>query len=170
MSDGKCSVWNIRYAALLLIICLAASLGLSSCGADDIDISGYQDAVIELRGLGDETAAVTVSELKAMECKTLSAESTSDKIGKVRASGPELGTLLAQYGYSKEDFSKIVIYGSDEYDAKLLKDYITEHDIYLALNINGEPLDEESRPCRIIIPGSDSAYWVRMVTAIEFIK
>ena len=64
----------------------------------------------------------------------------------------------------------MIIYGSDEYDVKLLNDYITEHDIYLAIGIDGDPLDEESIPCRIIIPESDSAYWVRMVTAIEFIK
>ena len=64
----------------------------------------------------------------------------------------------------------MIIYGSDEYDVKLLNDYITEHDIFLVIGIDGDPLDEESIPCRIIIPESDSAYWVRMVTAIEFIK
>ena len=34
--------------------------------------------------------------------------------------------------------------------------------------IDGEPLDEESAPCRIIIPKSDSAYWIRLLDKIEF--
>lgn len=155
---------------MLAVFLVVSSLFLTACGVDDIDISGYADAEIELRGLPDGDVTVTPADLKAMKCKTLSTESTSDKIGKVRATGPELDTVLSEYGCSKADFSKIIIYGSDEYDVKLLNDYITEHDIYLAIGTGGEPLDEESIPCRIIIPGSDSAYWVRMVNAIEFVK
>lgn len=158
-----------RMAMLAIFVIMAVFL-LSACGTDNIDISGYEDETIELRGLPDSEAAVTPADLKEMKCKTLSTESTSDKIGKVRATGPELDTVLAKFGCSKADFSKVIIYGSDEYDVKLLNDYITEHDIYLAIGIDGDPLDEESIPCRIIIPESDSAYWVRMVTAIEFIK
>ena len=46
-------------------------------------------------------------------------------------------------------------------------EYLMEHDIILAFGIDGQPLDEESIPCRIIIPKSDSAYWVRMLKRIE---
>lgn len=161
---------KIIFLILMALLCLMTAMMLSSCGADDIDISSYSDAQIELIGLGDEPLIVTPADLKAMDCKTLKTESTSDKIGKVRATGPELDTVLGAYGACKADFSKIIINGSDEYDVKLLNDYITEHDIYLAIGIDGEPLDEESIPCRIIIPKSDSAYWVRMVKSIEFVK
>lgn len=156
--------------AAVLILCLIASALLAACGTDDIDISAYENEQIELKGIGEETVSVSAAELKAMKCRTLKTESTSDKIGKVRATGPELDTVLEAYGAGKEDFSKIIIKGSDEYDVKLLNDYITSHDIYLAFGIDGEPLDEESMPCRIIIPDSDSAYWVRMVRSIEFVK
>lgn len=154
----------------LLIICLLITAMLASCGVDNIDISAYENEQIELIGVGEETVTLSIADLKAMECKTLKTESTSDKIGKIKATGPELDTVLKSFGESKGDFSKIIINGSDEYDVKLLKDYFTEHDIYLAIGIDGEPLDEESIPCRIIIPKSDSAYWVRMVKSIEFIK
>lgn len=154
----------------LLVMCLVITAMLASCGTDDIDISAYENEQIELIGLEEGTVAVSIADLKAMECKTLKTESTSDKIGKVKATGPELDTVLGKYGASKADFSKIIINGSDQYDVKLLNDYITEHDIYLAFGIDGEPLDEESAPCRIIIPKSDSAYWVRMVTSIEFVR
>ena len=158
----------IRIAMVLL--CVLTAMMLPSCGTDDIDISAYENEQIELIGINDGTVTISISDLKTMECRTLKTESTSDKIGKVRATGPELDTVLEQFGASKDDFSKIIINGSDKYDVKLLKDYFTEHDIYLAIGIDGKPLDEESVPCRIIIPESDSAYWVRMVTSIEFVK
>lgn len=154
----------------LLITCLFIVAILAGCGTDDIDISAYENEQIELIGIGESPVYLSIADLKAMECRTLKTESTSDKIGKVRATGPELDTVLKSYGASKTDFSKIIINGSDEYDVKLMNDYFTEHDIYLAFGIGGEPLDEESIPCRIIIPKSDSAYWVRMVKSIEFIK
>ena len=161
---------RLRRLIPLALICILIAVTGCSCGTDDIDISGYADQTIELRGIGDQPVTVTPADLKAMKCKTLRTESTSDKIGKVRATGPELDTVLAEYGAAKSDFSKIIFYGSDEYDVKLLNDYITSHDIYLAIGIDGQPLDAESIPCRVIIPESDSAYWVRMVTAIKFIK
>lgn len=154
----------------ILILCLLVTAMLAGCGTDDIDISAYENEQIELIGIEEGTVSISIADLKAMDCRTLKTESTSDKIGKVRATGPELDTVLKAYGTSKADFSKIIINGSDQYDVKLLSDYFTEHDIYLAIGINGEPLDEESKPCRIIIPRSDSAYWVRMVKSIEFIK
>lgn len=161
-----------RLLSFSLIVAMVVSCGiiLSSCGVDDIDISSYSDQKIVLSGIQDEDIVITIADLKAMECKTLKTNSTSDKIGDVRATGPELDTVLAEYDASKADFAKIVIYGSDEYDVKLQNDYITANDIYLAFGIDGEPLDEESAPCRIIIPESDSAYWTRMVNKIEFIK
>lgn len=151
-----------------IIIALLSCLCMAGCGTDDIDISGYGEEKIVLSGLQKEDVEVTIRELAAMDCKTVKTHSTSDKIGEVRATGVELGTLLEQYGLSKEDISSLRFYGIDEYDVPLTGEYIMEHDIYLAFGINGEPLDKESAPCRVIIPESDSAYWIRMVNRIEF--
>ena len=161
-----------KVKTLILIVAVIVSCGiiLTSCGVDDIDISSYFDKQIILSGIQDEDAVITIADLKTLECKTLKTHCTSDKVGEVRATGPELDTVLAEYGVSKADFAKIAIYGTDEYDVKLDNDYITENDIYLAYGIDGEPLDEECAPCRIIIPESDSAYWTRMVYKIEFIR
>lgn len=153
---------------MIAIIALLSCLCMAGCGTDDIDISGYGEEKIVLSGLQKEDVEVTIRELAAMDCKTVKTHSTSDKIGEVRATGVELGTLLEQYGLSKEDISSLRFYGIDEYDVPLTREYIMEHDIYLAFGINGEPLDKESAPCRVIIPESDSAYWIRMVNRIEF--
>ena len=153
---------------MIAIIALLSCLCMAGCGTDDIDISGYGEEKIVLSGLQKEDVEVTIRELAAMDCKTVKTHSTSDKIGEVRATGVELGTLLEQYGLSKEDISSLRFYGIDGYDVPLTGEYIMEHDIYLAFGINGEPLDKESAPCRVIIPESDSAYWIRMVNRIEF--
>lgn len=154
----------------ILLVMTIACCALCACGTDDIDISSYADRQIVLRGITEEDIIITIDDLKAMDCRTLKTECTSDKVGVVKVTGPELDTVLEPYGVSKADFSKMMISGSDEYDCRLKSDYFTEHDLYLAFGIDGEPLDEEDAPCRLIIPESDSAYWVRMINMIEFTK
>ena len=155
---------------LIAVMAFSACFCLAGCGVDDIDISGYSDSEIVLSGIEDNDITITIADLKSLDCKSVRTESTSDKIGVVKATGPELDTLLAEYGSSKADFKKVIFSGTDQYDVRLLKDYTTEHDIYLAFGIDGEPLDAESAPCRVIIPESDSAYWIRMVDRIEFVR
>ena len=154
----------------VLISCLLI-FGLTACGEpDDIDISGYQDSVITINGAGEKPVKITVANLKKMKCETVTTESTSDKIGKVRATGPWLDTVLEPYGIKQEDCKKILIKGNDLYDVKLLNSYLKEHPIMLAYGVNGEPLDKECLPCRIIIEKSNSAYWVRQVNKITIVK
>ena len=159
----------MKQKALAVIILLMMTLVITTgCGTDDIDISGYADDEIVLTGLAENDAVITIKDLKAMDCVTVKTESTSDKIGVVRATGPKLETVLAQQGVELEDVSKVTFHGKDKYDYSLKNDYLMEHDIILAFGIDGEPLDEESAPCRIIIPKSDSAYWIRLLDRIEF--
>lgn len=158
-----------RRACLILILALA--LCLCACGKpDEIDISGYQDATVTLKGVSDKPVELSIADLKEMKIQTVETESTSDKIGVVRATGPWLDDVLEPYGVKQEDFAKIIITGEDEYDIKLYQKYLEKNKIMLAFGIDGKPLDEESAPCRIIIRKSDSAYWVRQVTQIEFVK
>lgn len=167
-TTGKSSLIR-RAVCCMTAVC--AALILAACGApDDIDISGYADQTITLTGASDEPVELSIADLKGMECETIKTESTSDKIGEVRATGPWLDTVLEPYGLSQEDFSKIVITGADEYDTKLYQKYLKKNRIMLAYGINGEPLEEDSVPCRIIIRRSDSAYWVRQVKTIELVR
>ena len=159
-----------RIIALAAVLIMALTVMTGCGGVDDIDISAYEDATLTLSGIQDEDIVLTIADLKAMECETIKTESTSDKIGEVRATGLWLDTILEQYGCTQEDFHKIKFYGDDQYDVNLYTDYLAEHPIMLAYGIDGQPLDEESAPLRIIIRNSDSAYWVRLVTKIEFEK
>ncbi len=154
----------------LIIVCcmLAPVFLLAACGKpDEIDISGYADQKIEISGIGDGPVSVTIGDLKQMDCATVTTESTSDKIGEVRATGVWLNTLLKPYGIKQKQIKKITITGEDDYDISLRQEYLKKHPVMLAFGINGKPLDEDAVPCRIIIKRSDSAYWVRRVTQIQ---
>ncbi len=155
---------------IIVALLLAACFSLSGCGTDDIDISDYEQMTITLTGLEEGEQAITIAELKAMDCITKKTHSTSDKIGEVRATGPLLDTVLEPYGLSQKDFSKIKIYAKDDYDITLTGSILEEKDIILAFGLDKEPLEADEQPVRIIIPESDSAYWLRMVKKIEFIQ
>lgn len=155
---------------LSILIIAALLMCMCACGTDDIDISGYSNEEVVLEGISEEPVAVNVQQLKSMDCHTIKTKSTSDKIGTVKATGVWLSDILAQYGLEQSDFSCITIYGIDEYSAPLYREFLQENKIMLAFGIDGQPLDEESKPVRIIIPESDSAYWTRMVNKIKFEK
>lgn len=159
----KINMKRVLTAALMVALCAM----ITACGTDDIDISGYENEAITLSGITDQDVSLTIADLKAMDCITKSAESTSDKIGKVKATGPTLETVLSKYGMSQSDLKSIKIYARDDYDVKISSDVLGEDTVMLAFGIDGKPLDEESAPLRIVIPGSDSAYWIRMVERIE---
>ena len=156
-----------RFIVLFITVIL---LCMCACGTDDIDISGYSDAEIVFEGISDEPVYITVKRLKSMDCHTVKTKSTSDKIGTVKATGVWLSDILSEYELEQADFRCITVYGTDEYSAPLYKDFLKENRIMLAFGIDGQPLDEESAPVRIIIPESDSAYWTRMVNRIKFEK
>jgi DMSO/TMAO reductase YedYZ molybdopterin-dependent catalytic subunit len=156
----------INKALPILIMMVFATVMITGCGTDDIDISGYMDEEIVIEGIAEDAVSVSIAELKEMDCISIKTESTSDKIGKVKATGPTLETVLANKGQDISNVRKITFHGTDDYSYSLLEDYIAEHDIILAFGIDGEPLGEEDVPCRIIIPESDSAYWLRMLDKI----
>lgn len=159
---------SLKIKKTIVALALAAAvLCLWGCAPDDIDISGYADETIAIEGLSDESVSVSIAELKDMECISVKTESTSDKIGKVKATGPTLQTVLAAEGADLAEVKKITFHGIDDYSYSLNADYIAKHDIILAFGVDGKPLDEESVPCRVIIPKSDSAYWIRMLDRIE---
>ncbi len=166
-SKGRGRLHRPMLAVLLVLILGLTNLCMSGCGVDDIDISGYADETITISGIAEADVVLTIKDLKEMNCVTRTCESTSDKIGKLRVTGPTLDTVLQVFGMSQKDFSKAHIYAKDEYDAKLGSDVLDTEDIILAFGVGGEPLPEEDAPVRIIIADSDSAYWVRMVERIE---
>jgi hypothetical protein len=163
---------NILMLAIIMMVALM--LPFTGCGNPTIDLTGYGDEPITLIGVqteagGTHTIKLTIDELQELDCITMKTESTSDKIGQVSATGPLLDTVLEVYGASSKDYKKIIITAIDGYEIVLNQPFISENKIILAFGINGEPLGDDEAPLRLIIPESDSAYWIRMIKSIEFI-
>lgn len=156
--------------ATLILIFAVFCMTVTGCGVDQIDISEYPDANIVVEGVSEKEKTLYVAQMKQMDCVTKKTHSADDESTEVWATGPLLETVLKGYGASKSDFSSIRIYGKEKYHITLNKDFLQGNDVILAFGIDEEPLDEESKPLRIIIPGSDSTYWIRAVTRIECVK
>ena len=88
--------------------------------------------------------------------------------GKTFQVGTAKYKICLLYTSKQEDFEKIEILASDGYEIKLMQDFLKENPIIVTFGIDGKPLDQESAPLRIIIPESDSAYWIRKVNQIKF--
>ena len=158
------------------LMILAATFG---CGNPAIDLTDYGTETITLIGLDDDIDAdedkiqritLTISELQSMDCVTVKTNSTSDKIGNVKATGPLLETVTNVYGETLSNFSKLIITATDGYEIVLNQPFISENKLILAFGIDGQPLGEDEAPLRLIVPESDSAYWIRMIESIEFIR
>ncbi len=157
---------------LFLFMMITVSFG---CGNPEIDLTGYGSDTITLIGLqdsenGNKSVTLTINDLQGFDCVTIKTNSTSDKIGNVKATGPLLKTVVAKYGASMDDFKKIIITAVDGYEIVLTQPFISENQLILAFGVDGKSLGDDEAPLRLIVPDSDSAYWIRMIESIEFIR
>jgi hypothetical protein len=151
---------------------LLACLLLCSCSnvtKVKADISAYGDTPITISGLLNEDFTVTPNNLAKLECVQMSGSGKTEKSGPVSAVGPLLETLLAQYGKSRSDFSKIRFYASDKYKITLNDDYLTNYKIVLSIAKGNDPLPAVQQPLRLFIPKAESSNWIYAVIRIEFI-
>ena len=161
---------KIQRNSLLTILVLTLFCLLTSCGGGSADISEYGDTPITVSGLTEEDFTVTPNELYGLECVSRTASGKSAKAGTVNATGPLLDTFLAQYGKRMSDFERIRFIAADDYRVVLKDEYLTEYEVVLAVSNGNEPLIEEHRPLRILIPDADSGMWEYSVVRIEFVE
>ena len=147
-----------------------ATLLLASCTSSRTaaDISEYIDEEITISGLLDEEFTITPGDLLELECVSRTATGATAKAGTVSATGPLLDTFLAQYGYKASDFDRIRFLAKDAYRTLLRNEYLTDYDVVLAVSSGKEPLAEDLRPMRLLIPEAESSMWIYGVVRIEF--
>lgn len=154
----------------LLWVC--ALLLLCGCGGGTqvkADLSSYGDTPITISGLTEEEFTVTPNQLKQLKCIKQNVTGSSAKAGSVSAVGPTLDTFLAQYGKQKSDFARIRFIASDAYQIGFLPEALEQYEFILAVANGDQPLNENQLPLWLVVPGADSAKWVRMVVRIEFV-
>ncbi len=161
----------IRFTTILLSVITVIIFFCSCSKAESADISDYENEKIAISGLQKEDFNITVKELQNLECVTEKTNSTSDKIGKITATGPTLNTLCNKYNKNQTDFSSVKIVARDGYEIVLNKDFLKENDtIILSFSIDNKKLEQNQTPIRLIIPKSNSAYWISGVSKIIFEK
>ena len=149
-----------------------ATLLLASCTSSPTtaDISEYIDEEITVSGLLDEDFTITPGDLLELECVSRTATGATAKAGTVSATGPLLDTFLAEYGYKASDFDRIRFLAKDAYRTLLRYDYLTDYDVVMAVSSGKEPLAEDLRPMRLLIPEAESSMWIYGVIRIEFVR
>lgn len=134
------------------------------------DESGYSyDGELLLTGL-ESDFTVTYNDIFAMAPVTSLVHhiSSSGEESEDEVTGVLLDTVLEEFGLTQRDFSAIRMIAGDGYEVTVPAEVIAEHDIILAYEFNGEPLEEKKMPLRIAIDGVRSMYFVSNLVEISF--
>jgi hypothetical protein len=168
---------SLRHCCLVLtlmgsVILLGVSMNTHTQAADDAARSR-----VAVRGITGTTHAFTVDELKKLPRSEI--ETTDRKGKRVLYAGVAVAELLKKVeapqgetlrGESLRAF--VTVTARDEYRAVFaLPEFdpdFTDRVIVLAYERDGEPLDLQTGPLQIIVPGEKKhARWVRMVNEIR---
>ena len=158
----------------VLVIALFSIGVAGGCGGEGgdaaPDYSGEDDAVvIRCEITGD-------SEFNVAELMTLPDVSrqvireTDDGRDEYEVRGVLLDELLDNLAVARDELDGIRVVAGDGYSVNVPHAIVMEHEIILAYEIEGEALNEDSRPLRVFIPGEEPMYWVRNVVEIELLR
>jgi hypothetical protein len=133
---------------------------------------GQEGEKIVISGLESADIEITVEEIKGLEPVTVEATSVSStgKENQYTVTGPLFDDLLKKYGKSQKDITAIRLVAGDGYSIEVPPEVLQSRDLILAHTIDGQPLDERTRPIRAVIPGERSMYWIRNLVRIEILE
>lgn len=163
---------------LILIILTTLSIFVScknSAKAEGDNTSqnaGSDSDKITFSGLGEDKE-ISVEELKIIEPVDVVASTiNSDNEKSTRkVKGILLENILKKYfEKSQKDISAIIFFAGDGYSVEVPNEIVSSRDIIFAYEMDGRPLDSESRPFRAVIPDERTLYWVKNLVKIEIIE
>ncbi len=168
--------------SIVFVLCMLFAVGCGSQkGADDAesvvteeagDASGSElsyEGSLALKGLAEEME-IAYNDIYAMEAVTTEIHhiSSSGEEFTDTVTGVLLDTILSEKGDSQKNYTAIRFKAGDGYEVTVPADIISEKDIILAYDFNGEGLEEKEQPLRVAIDGVRSMYLVSNLTEIEF--
>ncbi|MGF7058491.1 molybdopterin-dependent oxidoreductase [Brassicibacter mesophilus] len=158
---------------VILIMSLILALSIAACAKSNepIDVVGDVE-IIAISGLQDEVIVLNIEEIKSVEpvTKDVISISSSGEEKKYKATGALFETILQKYNKSQKDLAGIRLVAGDGYSIDVPSEVLKSRDVILAYEIDGKPLDEKSKPIRIVVPDERAMYWVRNLSEIEIIK
>ncbi|WP_461204699.1 molybdopterin-dependent oxidoreductase [Clostridium sp. DL1XJH146] len=167
---------KMRVVAMLVValsIFMLTGCGSTSNNASNGDASGSYtyEGSLKLTGL-DEDFEVAYNDIYAMETVTehMKNLTSAGETQETDVTGVKLDDILASKEISQKDFSTIRLIAGDGYSIDVPMDIISEKDIVLAFEFDGEGLDEKTQPIRAAINDVRTMYWTSNLVEINFVK
>jgi hypothetical protein len=157
-----------RMTALILVVILTLLLaGCSNAPDPQVDV---EKIIITRAGSADRE--LTVEQLKeytAVERDVESVNSSGD-VTPYTVKGALFSDVLNDMELIQMELDAIRLVAGDGYSIEVGQEVLASREIILAYEVDGEPLFEDSRPIRIIIPEERAMYWVRNLVKIEILQ
>lgn len=131
-----------------------------------------EDGEFVISNLKEEDLTISLEKLKelpAVEKDVTSVDSSGDE-DDYTVKGALFSDLLESIGASQEDLKAIRLIAGDGYSIEIPEPVLKNRQIILAYEINGEPLYDNVKPVRVIIPEERSLYWLKNLTEISIIE
>lgn len=163
---------KILFAAVMMIVLLLAGCA----GSQGEQMQEEQQPVADTNAItlaGEDLGEVTVlvSDMKKMTAVTrdvVAVDSSGDE-NPFAVKGALLDDVLATVGKKQRELGALRFVAGDGYMIEVPHEILAARDVILAYEINGEPLQERTRPVRAVIPEERAMYWVRNLIRIELL-
>ncbi len=121
---------------------------------------------------GGKEITVNVSELSSsfapVNTDVISINSSGEE-NKMNVTGVPLMEVLRSKGIDLTSFNSVKPVSCDGYSIEIPEDILKKREILLAYKIDGQPINDKSKPVRIIVPDERAMYWARNVVKIELL-
>ncbi|MDA3886234.1 MAG: molybdopterin-dependent oxidoreductase [Candidatus Delongbacteria bacterium] len=153
-----------------LTILFMSVLFLSCTKAEEVKIK--QNDKFTIIGSG-ENIEILVDNLKN-DFKPVTADvvsiSSSGEKNEMTVVGVTLKDLLVSKKIDISSFKSIRAVAGDGYSIEIPEEIFSKRQVILAYKINGELLNDKSKPIRVIVPDERAMYWARNVVKIELLQ
>ncbi len=160
---------RMRKSFLAVTVLLILMMVLAGCSSPEPTEEAEK---IVIRQVGMDDQEITVEQLKEYEAVEEDVESvnSSGEVTPYSVKGALLSDVLADMEIVQGELDAIRLIAGDGYSIEVNNEVLMSRDIILAYEIDGEPLLEDTRPIRIIIPEERAMYWVRNLVTIEIVQ
>jgi len=162
----------LKRLAIALMMIITVTILFSGCSSSRGKTSGSPDEVLTIVWKGGETE-IRISELMDLDYveREISAIDSENEDCVRLVKGVLLEDVLNDYiGIGLSGICSIRFSAGDGYVIEIPPETVEKSEIILAYEIDGEPLQEESKPVRAIIPDERTLYWVKNLVEVELIE
>ena len=150
------------YGFLILCAIVVFSGAIAFAADNSVLITGFS--------AGDFTFGVEdLKQLPALEKEVTSVNSKGVE-NKFTVTGASFADLLKKHNQSQQQLQAIRLIAGDGYSIEVPAEVLQNRTIILAYMMDGKPLDEKTRPVRVIIPEERAMYWIRNLAKIEILS